>query len=93
MEIILSHDQFYTEYNTRLAAAYPSIAELEDPWENRTVISPFQVSITPDVIDSISEAVDNIYRLSRQAEYKEALLAESVDREITKLPSGKALKK
>lgn len=82
MEIILSHDQFYTEYNTRLAAAYPSIAEREDPWKNRTVISPFQVSITPDVIDSISEAVDNIYRLSRHAEYKEALLAESVDKEI-----------
>jgi len=80
--MILPWDEFYNEYNTRLASEYPSICELSEPWQNRNVISPYKISVPQSVIDSITEAVDNIFRLSRQESYREALLSDPVDREI-----------
>lgn len=75
-------DEFYSEYNTRLANEYPSISALSEPWQNRNVISPYKISVPQSVIDSITEAVDNIFRLSRQDSYREAVLRAPVDREI-----------
>ncbi len=75
-------DEFYSEYNTRLANEYPSISALSEPWQNRNVISPYKIFLPQSVIDSITEAVDNIFRLSRQDSYREAVLGAPVDREI-----------
>ena len=36
-------DEFYSEYNTRLANEYPSISALSEPWQNRNVISPYKI--------------------------------------------------
>jgi hypothetical protein len=75
-------DEFYREYNTRLANEYPSISALNERWQNRNVISPYKIFIQQNVIDSITEAIDNIYRLSRQDSYRKAILSAHVDREI-----------
>ncbi len=75
-------DKFYNEYNTLLANEYPSISALSEPWQNRNVISPYKISLPQRVIDSVAEAVDNIFRLSRQNAYREAVLSAPVDREI-----------
>ena len=55
---ITSWDKFYSEYNTWLANEYPSISALSEPWQNRNVISPYNISVPQSVIDSITEAVD-----------------------------------
>jgi hypothetical protein len=75
-------DEFYSEYNTRLANEYPSISALSEPWQNRNVISPYKIFVPQSVIDSITAAVDNIFRLSRQDSYRKAVLSAPVDREI-----------
>ena len=82
LKMALPSDEFYSEYNTRLANEYPSISELSEPWQNRNVISPYKISVPQSVIDSIAEAVDNIFRLSRLDSYREAVLSARVDREI-----------
>jgi len=81
-------DEFYSEYNTRLANEYPSISVLSEPWQNRNVISPYKIFLPQRVIYSIAEAVDNIFRLSRQDSYREAVLSASVDREILSSPAS-----
>jgi hypothetical protein len=75
-------DEFYSEYDTRLANEYPSISALGEPWQNRNVISPYKISVPQSVIDSITEAVDNIFRLSRHDSYRQAVLSGPGDREI-----------
>ena len=75
-------DEFYSEYNRRVADEYPSISALAEPWQNRHVISPYEIFLPQSVINSITEAVDNIFRLSRKNVYREAVLRAPVDREI-----------
>ncbi|CAB5100901.1 hypothetical protein D3OALGB2SA_1829 [Olavius algarvensis associated proteobacterium Delta 3] len=75
-------DKFYSEYNKRIADAYPSISALSEPWQNRNVISPYKIFLPRSVLDSITEAVDNIFRLSRLDSYRESLLSDPVDHEI-----------
>jgi len=82
LETTLPWDDFYSEYDTRLAIEYPSISKLSEPWQNRNIISPYRIPLPQRVIDSIAEAVDNIFRLSRKDSYREAVLSASVDREI-----------
>ena len=81
-------DEFYSEYNNRLAAEYPSISTLTVPWQNNNVISPYKIFVPQSVIDSITEAVDNIFRLSRLDSYREAVLKAPVDREILNSPTS-----
>ena len=83
----LPWDKFYSEYDTRLANEYPSISALSEPWQNRNVISPYKISVPQSVIDSIAEAVDNIFRLSRLNSYSEAVFSAPVDREILCSPA------
>ena len=75
-------DEFYSEYNSRLVNEYPAISALSEPWQNRNVISPYKIFLPQSVIDSITEAVDNIFRLSRQDSYREAVLSAPGAREI-----------
>jgi hypothetical protein len=82
LEIAMPWDEFYSEYNTRLANEYPSISALSEPWQNRNVISPYKIYLSQSVIDLIALAVDNIFRLSRQDSYREAMLSAPVAREI-----------
>ncbi len=84
---ITSWDKFYSEYNTRLANEYPSISALSEPWQNRNIISPYKIYVPQSVIDSITKAVDNIFRLSRKSSYREAVLGSPVDREILSSPA------
>jgi len=83
----LPWDKFYSEYNTRLANDYPSISALSEPWQNRNVISPYKISVIQRVIDSIAEAVDNIFRLSRKNSYREAVHNAPVDRKMLSNPA------
>ena len=82
LEMAMPWDEFYSEYNTRLANEYPSISTLSEPWQNRNVISPYKIYLSQSVIDSIALAVDNIFRLSRQDSYREAVLSAPGAREI-----------
>jgi hypothetical protein len=75
-------DEFYREYNTRLANEYPSISALNERWQNRNVISPYKIYIQQNVVDSITEAIDNIFRLSRKDSYRKAIHSAHGDREI-----------
>ena len=81
-------DRFYREYNARIADEYPSISALGEPWQNRNVISPYKISVSQSVVDSIADAVDNIFRLSRTNSYREAVLGTPVDREILCSPAA-----
>ncbi len=81
-------DEFYSEYNTRLANVYPAISALTEPWQNTNVVSPYKIFVPQSVIDSIAEAVDNIFRLSRGDSYRQAVLGAPVDREILSSPAG-----
>ena len=87
LEMAMPWDEFYSEYNTWLANEYPAISALSEPWQNRNVISPYTISVPQSVIDSIAEAVDNIFRLSRQDSYRQTVLSASVDREILSSPA------
>ena len=78
----MAWDEFYSEYNNRLVAEYPALSTLSVPWQNRNVVSPYKIFIPQRAIDSIAEAVDNIFRLSRLDSYREAVLNTPVDREI-----------
>jgi hypothetical protein len=84
----MAWDEFYHEYNTRLAHEYPAISALSEPWEIRNVISPYQFSVPQGVIDSITDAVENIFHLSRQDSYREAVLSGPVDREVLLSPAA-----
>ena len=84
----LPWNKFYSEYDIRLAKEYPSISALSEPWQNKNVISPYKISVPQSVIDSIAEAVDNIFRLSRLNLYREAVLSAPVDREILSSPAA-----
>jgi hypothetical protein len=83
----MTWDEFYTEYNLRLADEYPSLSELSRPWQNRNVITPYKMTLPQSVIDSIAAAVDNIFRLSRLDSYRESVLRDPVDREILSGPA------
>jgi len=78
----LPWEKFYNEYNTLLADQYLAISELGESWPIRNVISPYKIFVPQSVIDSIDNAIDNIFRLSRQAAYREALLSDPIDHEI-----------
>jgi hypothetical protein len=86
-DLNMSRDNFYSEYDTQLANEYPSISTLSEPWQNRNVISPYKIYVSQNIIDSISGAVDNIFRLSRNNSYLKTVLNEPVDREILCSPA------
>ena len=81
-------DKFYNAYNAWLANEYPSISTLGEPWQNRSVVSPYKILLAQCVIESIAEAVDNIFRLSRQDSYREAVLSSPIDQEILSSPAA-----
>jgi hypothetical protein len=84
----LPWNQFYNAYNTWLTTAYPAISALSEPWQNRSVISPYHIFLPQSVIDSMAEAVSHLFRLSRQHAYREAVRSAPIDREILSSPAA-----